>query len=328
MTNERTKKTFNQLKVLSRKSKKSLQYHEDEKAYHVFLIDDSGIEYSTNIFKSSFLNDNRVIGVNIEENNLIEEDFLNNYKNDLDSHVVSKPKTDDARDYVYTSSRPVGTHTYFTSEGDDISDYKKIGDGTEFYFDHIIGNTEEPLYLDCNVIDNPTYIHEGYISYVDCHFDKLSFHFVPRTTSYIESSNTTFNLYGGYLVIPAAGNGTIQLTETPNLVAVGTDDDGNKLPGYWDAEFNYETGVFDNLRPNAEGQGNWNIFAEEIILYRMLQKVILVGSGEKYLETSEHGAWIHGTRLKVSYNVSPDDHNFKISGILVLYRDKVGLTTR
>jgi len=325
---EKINKNFTQLKNLSEKFSTDMHYKEDEKAYHIFLYDDSGTEYSTNIYKNSFLENNRVVGVNINQNAIQETDFLDNFKEILDARISLKPKTDDSREYLYTTSRPVGTSTYFTSEGDDNSNYRYIGGGSELHFNHEAGSPITPLYFDCNVLDNSTYVHEGYISYVNCDFDKLSFHFVPRTTSYISAPNTTFNLLNGYLVIPAAGDGTIQLTEVPNLVAVGKNSNGVKNIGFWDAEFNYDTGVFENLRPNLTGEGNWNIFGEEILLYRMIQRIILVGTGEKYLETAEHGAWEHGARLKISYEVNNPDHDMKVAGILVLYREKVGQVTR
>jgi hypothetical protein len=331
---DKIKKSYSEVKSLSVSKKLNIQYKENSRAYYVFITDEIGTIYQSIIYKSDFLSGNVVVGIDLEQNAIDEDDFVINYKTIADTHLsYEKPKTNDNRDYVYTTARPVNTHTIFVSEGDDLSDYRNIGGGSSIELVHNIGeSTTHNLYIDFNVIDNPTYIHEGYISFEGCTRDRLSFHFVPRLTSFVASQNTNFNLYGGYLIVPTAGNGNIQITETPNLVCVGTDSNGNNNPGFWDADFNYQTGVFDNLRPNIYGQGAYNIFGSEIIAYRMLQRLILKDSttkgGEKHLTTDEQGQILHGYRMKCIFEVTGTDHDCFISAILSVFRKHATQRTR
>ena len=331
---DKIKRSFTEIKSLSISKKLNIQFTENERAYYVFVIDESGTIYQTIIFKSLFLEKNTVTGIDLEQNLIDETDFLANYKTIAEQNISSnKPKTDDNRDYIYTTARPVNTHAMFVSEGDDISNYKNIGGGASIEINHIIGN---PLihnhYIDFNIIDNSTFIHEGYLTYKGCLNDRLSFNFVPRLTSFVPMENTTFNLYGGYLIVPAAGNGTIQITEAPNLVCVGTNNVGEVNPGFWDADFNYDNGLFENIRPNPYGQGAYNIFGNEICVYRMLQRIILkdstMGGGEKHLTTDEQGQVLHGFRMKCIFEVIGDDHNCNISAILSVFRRNAGYQTR
>ena len=327
-------RTYDEVKSLSVSKKLNLQFKENSRAYYIFVIDDIGTTYQCIIYKSDFLNSNIVVGIDITNNNINESDFNTNYKNICMQNVsMQKPKTDDNRDYLYTTARPINTHAMFISEGDDISNYRFIGGGSSIEITHKIGDPLiQNLYIDFNIIDNPTYIHEGYLSYKGCTHDRLSFNFVPRITSFVPMSNTTFDLYGGYLIVPAAGNGHIQITETPNLVCVGTNAVGERNPGFWDADFNFDTGVFDNLRPNPYGKGAYNIFGNEIIAYRMLQRIILkdstMGGGEKYLTTNEQGQILHGVRMKCTFEVVGTDHDCSISAILSVFRKNATQTTR
>ena len=331
---DKIKRTYSEIKSLSAKKKLNLQFSENERAYYVFIVDDVGTKYQSIIFKTSFLQLNTVCGVELVQNALDETDFVNNYKENAEKNISSeKPKTDDNREYLYTTARPVNTHAIFTSDGDDLSDYRFIGGGETLEITHSIGDPLiHNLYIDFNIIDNDTYIHEGYLTYKGCNLDRLSFSFVPHVTSFIEGQNTTFNLFDNYLIVPAAGNGTIQITETPKLVCVGTNVQGDNNPGFWDAEFNFDTGVFDNLRPNPYGQGAYNIFGNEIVVYRMLQRIILkdstLGGGEKYLTTNEQGQILHGFRMKCIFEITGVDHNCSIAGILSIFRTKATQTTR
>ena len=327
-------RTYNEIKNLSVSKKLTLQYKQNERAYYVFVLDDIGTTYQCIIYKQSFLDKNVVIGVNQAQNTINQTDFETNYKSTCDQNVsMLKPKTDDNRDFIYTSARPINCHTVFVGEGDDMSNYKFIGGGSQIELTHKIGDPlVHTLYIDFNIVDNPTYIHEGYITFSGCKTERLSFHFVPRLTSFVPAQNTTFTLVNGFLIVPAPGNGNIQLTEMPNLVCVGTDSNNMPNPGFWDADFNFNTGAFDNLRPNPYGQGAYNIFGNEIIVYRMLQRIPLKGDtngdGKETLTTSEQGQMLHGFRLKCIFEVIGDDHDCEVSSILVLYREKATQLTR
>lgn len=327
---EKIKKTFTEIKQLSESKKLNMQYIDGGRSYYIFVTDSLGTIYQNIIYKSSFLEDHNIIGVDKVQNASDEIDFVDNYKNICDQNISdNKPKTEDNRDYLYTTARPIGTAGYFTGEGDDISSYNKIGGGTLIELNHTVGEPlTNSLYIDFNVIDNTTYIHEGYLTF-NCNSVRLSFLIVPRLTTFVPASNTYFNLVNNYLIVPAAGNGNIQLTEAPNLVAVSLDNNGKQYPAFWDAEFNYTTGVFENLRPNPTGAGGWNIFGNEIILYRMFQRIKLTGEATlKQMGTNEQGKILPGFRFKTIIEVIPPDHNASLSALLVLYRQKAGMATR
>jgi hypothetical protein len=279
-----------------------------------------------------------IINGNILINNGVEDltqiraiDLVRDYKQVLPvdetgikTNIITR-KTPDDRIFIYQSPRPWGTTTYFTSEGDDTSSYLNIGGGQSFFFKHVAGEINDTIYIDFNVITNSTYIHEGYINYVDCNFDKVCMAIMPAVTSYMETSGTFYTLTEYGIVVPAAGDGNIQLTEIPKLVAAGYNDTGTTNPGYWDADFNISTGTFDNIQPNIYGTGEYNIWGTEIPLSRFLNKLILIGSGQIHLETQEQGQIFHGMRIRVSISPNLDpDHDFQISAILCTYRDKVG----
>jgi hypothetical protein len=326
---EKVNKSFTQLKELIVIKRMSMQYKEDNIAYYVFVVDDIGTTYQADIYKSTFLASNVIIGLDVVQNAIDEQDFTTNYKSICDQNISSNvQKTNDNRQSVYSTSRPVGTHTYFASEGDDPTYKRSIGGGTQIMFDHKSGQQDLPLYIDFNVEENTTYIHEGYIFFEGCNFDQISMHFVPQVTSYIQAANTNFNLVDGYLIVPAAGNGTIQLTENPKLVLADIGDDGTRVPGFWDADWNSQTLEYENIRPNVLGQGLYNIFGTEVIFYRMVQQIILLGNISKvvHLETCEQGYWLPGLRLKIWNTTHLPDHDYKMAGILVLYRDKVTQT--
>jgi hypothetical protein len=130
-------------------------------------------------------------------------------------------RTLDDKVWTQESSRPLGTKIYFTSRGDNFNDKNNIGGGDFLKLTHSIGNAvTQDIVIDLNSESNKTYIHEGYVMWENADFDTLSLIIIPCVTTYTAGINTNYNLYGGYIVIPAAGNGTItptniQLVEMP-----------------------------------------------------------------------------------------------------------------
>ena len=126
---------------------------------------------------------------------------------------ANEKRTADNKLFVNETSRPIGTKIFFTSRGDNAAVKTDIGNGEMLNLTHAIGDPVlQTTVIDLNMEDNKTYIHEGYVMWKDANFDDLTLIVVPRVTTYSAGTNTNFNLYGGYLIIPAAGNGTISPT--------------------------------------------------------------------------------------------------------------------
>jgi len=98
---KKIRKDFSSLKTLASKEKLNFQFNEDKRAYSVFISDESGTSYQSNIYKSSYLEEHRVIGIDTEQNAIDEADFLANYKTAAEESVVQKPKTDSTMALLY-----------------------------------------------------------------------------------------------------------------------------------------------------------------------------------------------------------------------------------
>ena len=253
-----------------------------------------------------------------------KDDFVDNYK-DAANEMADKT-TLDGKKQMHQTSRPLGTYTYFTSSSDDCSDPTKIGGNVseEYKLKFNMGGspTSKKKYLDLNIITNQTHIHEGYIMYKDAVFDEFTFEIIPRLTSYSSGSNTNYSLYGGYLIIPAAGNGDINLGSTVNLVQCVENEFGIRPAGFWNADFNESTKEFENITPAPSGDGEYNMFTVEVTLARFANKVILLGNGFMQLQSSDQSRIGHNNRIRVTAETIGDDHNWKCAAILTFHRKK------
>ena len=146
--------------------------------------------------------------------------------------------------------------------------------------------------------------------------------------------NTTFNLYGGYLIIPAAYDGNIFVTSDitqchGGLVKTTPTEDGIMAPSYWNADWNSSTGLFENVAPAPLGDGNYNIFAAEISLAKFINRLPLLGDGFVLLQTSDVEEWAHGWRARFMQETNIDaengftDHDWYVSMYIVLHREKI-----
>jgi hypothetical protein len=233
--------------------------------------------------------------------------------------------TNDKKIWVQSSARPIGTFTCFSSEGDSQDSPIKISDGTKMMIHHEIGDSlEQVLYIDFNVKENKTYISEGLAVYKDCNFDELHLHITPVLTPYISGTSTNFNLYEGFLIIPAAGDGTIQVDPLEiNLVEIPFSiDDPTKRQSvaFWDADYNEQTHLFENLSPNIYGLGQYNIFGEEINLVTNVV-MLLLGTNQIKLGTSDVAELGHGMRVKFVFSTNTPDHEWKCAVILTFNRE-------
>jgi len=228
---------------------------------------------------------------------------------------------------IHQTSRKLGLRVMWFGEGDDTSDVHKIGGGTPIIIEHTVGSGDSPLYIDFNVCNNESFIHEGYLTWKDCNMDKLSLELVPRVTTSQAGTNTNYNLYGGYMIIPAAGNGTLDVTADltdPNagLIFMPYDDQGNPPTAFWNADYNPTTKLYENITPAPLGNGSYNMFSIEISFAKFMYNIPLLGNGFIALNSSDTDEIGHGFRLKITPNTNGDDHDWAVACIICMHRDK------
>ncbi len=242
--------------------------------------------------------------------------------------LIEEPRDRSDKIRVHQTSRKLGTKIGWTGIGDDPTDLGKVGGGQLMELDHKIDDgLETHLYIDFNIASNETWLHEGYMTWKDCHLDKLSLEMVPRVTSVSASTNTNYNLYGGYMVIPAAGDGTITLdddmTDPNNGLIYMPNNDLNEAPtAFWNADYNSTTKLFENITPAPYGNGRYNMFSVEIVLARFLNTMPLLGSGFMALNSSDTDQMGQGMRLKMHADTNGTDHEWSVACLMCLHRAK------
>lgn len=228
---------------------------------------------------------------------------------------------------VHQTSRKFGTIICWIGVGDDPSDPSKCGGGEKLSFNHSIGDPNPMVkYIDFNVVENETWIHEGYVTWKNCHMDTLSLQMVPRTVTVSGASGTDMNLYGGYMVVPAApGTGTIAVVNDLTLPTGGLiympNGDLNEVPtAYWDADYNLTTHRYENIRPNYTGTGRYNIFSYEVIFAEFVREIPLLDSGFIALNSSDTDQIGQGMRLKMVADTDGEDHDWSVACIICCHR--------
>jgi hypothetical protein len=234
-------------------------------------------------------------------------------------------QTGDGKLWVQTTPRPFGTFCCLFSEGDSANSPVAVGGGQDMIFVHEVGqNLNQSLYVDFNIKENKTFINEGTIIFKNGNFDKVHLSIVPKVTPYVTGTNTNFNLYGGFLIIPAAGDGQIQvnpadiqLMEIPYSIDY---PDQLQMSGFWDADYNEQTHQFENLRPNIYGTGRYSIFGYEITLQKIVRIILLGDSGIVNMSSTDVAELAHGMRLKFDFMTNIPDHDWKLTVRLKMAR--------
>ena len=231
---------------------------------------------------------------------------------------------------VHQTSRKLGTMIMWVGEGDDTSDPSAIGGGERLSFAYIAGQSDPLIkYIDFNMVENETWMHEGYITWQDAKLDTLDLQLVSRPTSTISGSN--YNLYGGYLIVPAVpGTGTIDLASDitehdGGLVYMPLNDLGIRAQSFWNAEWDPSSKKYINITPAPNGDGEYNMFSTEVVFAQFVRKMTLVGSGFIALNSSDTDQLGHGMRLKMIADTNTEDytdHDWRIACMLCLHREK------
>lgn len=229
---------------------------------------------------------------------------------------------------VHSTPRKLGLKTIWIGCGDNPNDPHDVGHGQVIKIDHHIGDPlVETLYIDLNCIDNETYIQDARISWINANFDEISVEVVTRITNVIPGTNTNYNLYDGYLIIPANGNGTIDLVDDislhdSGLVQIPLNDLGVKSNAFWNATWDKTLKKYIDITPCPYGTGFFNMFAIELPLAKFIHNISLIGSNSIQLGSNDSDALGHGMRLKLIASTIGEDHNWGMTGIITTYRNK------
>jgi len=248
----------------------------------------------------------------------------------ITGHTIASVTDISGKMRVHQTSRKLGLRVNWSGVGDSTESVTKIGGGTPFLVQHNIGgDLIEKVYIDYNMVANETWLHEGYITWKDCQMDTITLEMVPRVTITQPGVNTNYNLYGGYIIIPAAGNGTIDvvgdITHPNNGLVMMPDGDLREKPtAFWNADYNTSTKLYENITPATYGNGRYNMFSIEIVFARFLNAMPLLGSGFISLNSSDTDEMGHGMRLKMSASTNPSsaDHNWAVACLMCLHRQK------
>jgi len=266
------------------------------------------------------LPDNHVVNTNIISSSTVM------------STIVDGPKDVSGKLRVQQTSRKLGLRVMWTGIGDDTSDISKVGGGVTTCFTHTTGdNIPLVKYIDLNIVENETYLHEGYMTWKDCKLDTLSLQIVPRTVTVSGVSGGDKTVYGGYLVVPtASGSGNYEVVNDltdPNggLIYMPASGDTEARPtAYWDADWNSTTHKFENIRPNYLGSGEYNMFSYEVVLAEFIRQIPLLDSGFIPLNSSDTEELGQGMRIKMIADTCLDlgDHDWQVACIICLHRYK------
>lgn len=266
----------------------------------------------------------------VKYDSTVYNDFVNNYKPEIDSNPPTDSGMEDGtKVFVHETSRKIGTTTYFSCRGDDQTNDSMVGgnvpENQKLKGNHQEGqSTTQYNYLWINCIDNETEIHEGYLQWSGALNDEVLLEIVPKTTAYTSGSDTYYSLYGGYLITPAAGDGTIDVDPADiRLVQIPFNEHGYRsAPGFWDADYNTTTMEFENISPNPYGQGEFNMFGLEVPLERFANGIPLLGVGFMCLQTADRSSVGHNMAIRLTALTYGTDHEWWWNCILVFHRKK------
>lgn len=238
----------------------------------------------------------------------------------------------DGKLFVHQTSRNPGTTTYWTGRGDKADNVSDVGNGEYLTLSNFPGEPSKTVkYMDINSINNDTNLHEGYFIWENAKYgDYISLSVVTNTVEFIPSAGTNFYNYYDVVIIPSNGQGNVQVTTDltnpcisgGSFVQVYTDETGYRPPAYWNAVYNDTTKLYENITPAPSGDGEFNLYPNEIIGNRFVNNIPLIGSGFERLQASDSTIFPHGMRLKLEMHTTNDDHEWHVSGIITMHRER------
>jgi hypothetical protein len=268
----------------------------------------------------------------------------NNSAHDIDlvkTAVIETFTTEELRDpsgkqRIHQTSRPIGTKIHFTSRGDHIDYITDAGGGEQFLFHHHLeDNPVQTVYLDFNIAENRSYLHEGYLIWKGAEFDTISLDIVPIVTNIEPGSNTPYfvNPAMPYIILPsilAGGAGNYVITSDLSSPRGGLvympsagDPQFGRPQAFWNAEYNTSTHLYENITPVPDGTGQYNMFTVEFSLARFANDILLLHNGFEHLKTSDTEELGQGMRVKATATTCLEnggDHEWSAACILTLHR--------
>lgn len=250
----------------------------------------------------------------------------------------------DGRQIVKPNLRPIGSSGFYTGRGENINSPSSIGNGLDAVrFSHIEGDgtpnyTKEIFF---HVEGNRTWLCDGLLKFKGALFDEFTFEIHPYVTSVLTGlQNTNYALYKGYMLMPAAGNGTVDLNPEAKLYpcsVVPKTDTGKCPAAFWNLDYNAGTNTYSNLTPasnpnsNGEpGNGKYNIFTADVCLKKYINKWGLLGDGTETFyssDPSEFGSYLRAV-FKFTTIGHPDptqfvDHSWQVLCNWTMFREKI-----
>ncbi len=263
------------------------------------------------------------------------DDFTLNYKVNIDAlPPTDAGVSDGTRPFVHATPRPIGTTSYFSTRSDDDATLMTYGgdvpESKKLKHTHEIGDgvgiaNADVKYMDINSIDNVTHLREGYMQWIGCghNNNELLFEIVPKLTTVSAGSNTFYNVFGGYLVVPAAGDGFTTINDADRvLVEMPPNEFGVRSASFWDADFNTSTAQFENITAAPLGNGKFNMFTVEVPLFRFVNGVSMLGDAAVHIQTNDASQVGHGMRMRAMAITYGTDHKWSWNATLLLYRMK------
>jgi len=237
----------------------------------------------------------------------------------------------DGKQIVQNTARVRGTRCCYTGEGDCQNSAVDVGGGDPIYVHHEVGGANPEMQkITFKTIENETWVYEAMACFEGAVFDRVHMCLRPKKTNYVAGENTYYNLYGGYLIVPAAGNGTIQVaTGDRVLVQALPTALGVKPAAYWNADWNTTTKQFENIVAAPGGDGDYNMFGEQVQLACLARGIPVSGTCSSYhLDSNDVDRIPHGTEIWFGIETRPPDHEWKIAVGLIMYRAKtIGFVT-
>lgn len=252
-------------------------------------------------------------------------------------NIIEGPKDSYGRLKVQPSNRAYGKNAGWSGEGDDPDHYLNVYGGQRLFLIHEVGDDNEQ-YVDFyfNVVANDTQLHETITMWEGAKGDQGQFSVFSIPTTWESGSNTyyqsltTGNPLIDSMIFPAAGDGNINVTADltdPNagLTQIVADADGIMLPGYWYAEFNESTGLYENIAAAPAGDGNCNLFHAVTNLFDLGNRMVFTGTGVNRVGSPDTRSFGHGVRCRMTIytNTDVDDHEWSLAVNLGLHRDSI-----
>lgn len=253
-------------------------------------------------------------------------DYEDNYQSLAGIQI--DPRDADGRATVHHTIREHGYTTYFSSSDDDHTDANAVGGSSNIYdcvWEYTLTDgATKTIYLDYNTIANETHLHAGIIQFKDALNDYMKVQVVPKVTTTSAGTSTNYNEVGGYLIVPAAGDGTLAVNNADRvLVEAPVDlDTGVRAAGYWDATYNSGTGAFDSITANNAGTGRYNMFSSEVVLGQYVNRFPMLGSGQVFLTSYDRSYAPHNARLKVIVTRNGAAREWYGSLTVIMFRKK------